>query len=300
MAQRYGGKYSPEADKPEETVPRRGQFDGARVDPAGARANAMFVPAIPLVFTSLNDGAIGLTLGLVAAGLWTGAALLLREGLRAEAAYHARRVARRPAFPRKLAATVLTTLGTGVAVYKSGLMDGDASVLAAGLFGLASGALHLVAFGPDPMRDKGMEGIDTFQQNRVARAVSEAETLLDEMSGAIRRAGNRQLEARVERFQVTARELFRTVEEDPRDLTGARKFLTVYLQGARDATVKFAEIYPRTRDQKTMLDYVALLDDLEQNFAARTRKMLLDDRSDLTIEIDVLRERLKREGVRPD
>lgn len=301
MAERYGGKYSPEAAKADQVeTPKRGQFDGARVDPAGARANAMFVPAIPLVFTSLNDGAIGLTLGLVAAGLWTGAALLLREGLRAEAAYHARRVARRPAFPRKLGATLLTALGTGVAVYKSGLMDGDASVLAAGLFGLAAGALHLVAFGPDPMRDKGMEGIDTFQQDRVARVVGEAETLLADMSDAIRRAGNRQIEARVERFQTTVRELFRTVEEDPRDLTGARKYLTVYLQGARDATVKFADIYPRTRDQKSMLDYLALLDDLEQNFAARTRKMLLDDRSDLTIEIDVLRERLQREGVRLD
>ena len=44
----------------------------------------------------------------------------------------------------------------------------------------------------------------------------------------------------------------------------------------------------------------ALLDDLEQNFSARTRKMLLDDRSDLTVEIDVLRERLQREGVRLD
>ena len=45
-------------------------------------------------------------------------------------------------------------------------------------------------------------------------------------------------------------------------------------------------------------DYVALLDDLDQNFAARTRKSLLDDRSDMTVEIEVLRDRLKREGVR--
>ena len=46
-------------------------------------------------------------------------------------------------------------------------------------------------------------------------------------------------------------------------------------------------------------DYEALLTDLEQNFAARTQKLLLDDRSDLTVEIEVLRERLDREGVHP-
>ncbi|MCE8545393.1 5-bromo-4-chloroindolyl phosphate hydrolysis family protein [Ruegeria pomeroyi] len=299
MAQRYGGKFSPEAEQPSEPAPR-GQFDGARVDPAGARANALFVPAIPLVFTSLNDGAIGLVLGLGAAGLWTGAALLLREGLRAEAAYHARRVARRPAIPRKLFATALTGLGTALAVYKSGMMAGEASILAGVLFGVAASALHLLAFGADPMRDKGMEGVDTFQQDRVARAVGEAERMLSEMSDAIRRAGDRQLDARVERFQTTARELFRTVEEDPRDLTGARKYLTVYLRGARDATIKFADIHARTRDAGARTDYLALLDDLEQNFTARTRKMLLDDRSDLTVEIDVLRDRLQREGVRLD
>ena len=47
-------------------------------------------------------------------------------------------------------------------------------------------------------------------------------------------------------------------------------------------------------------DYLALLDDLEQNFAARNEKLLLEDRGDLNIEIDVLRARLEREGVQLD
>ena len=94
--------------------------------------------------------------------------------------------------------------------------------------------------------------------------------------------------------------MIRTVEEDPRDLTAARKYLGVYLLGARDATVKFADIYSRTQDRQARDDYMALLDDLDQNFAARTQKSLLEDRTDLNIEIDVLRERLSREGVRLD
>ena len=39
------------------------------------------------------------------------------------------------------------------------------------------------------------------------------------------------------------------------------------------------------------------LTDLQHNFAARTDKMLRDDRSDMDIEIKVLRDRLQREGV---
>lgn len=293
MAKRYGGQYSPDDSRsePDQDISRTG-YAGAQVDPVGVRANLMFIPAIPLVFTSLNDGATGLAIGLGAAGAWVLGAWLLREGLRAEVAFNARRVAKRPAIPRKIFSSVLTGVGTALAAYKS-----DPTLVAPLIYGGAAVALHLTAFGLDPLSDKGVEGIDQFQQNRVARAVDEAESYLGAMSDAIRRAGDRRLETRVEQFQTVARDLFRTVEEDPRDLTAARKYLTVYLMGARDATVKFADIYVRSGDAQARTDYETLLDDLEQNFAARNRKMLLEDRSDLTIEIDVLRDRLQREGI---
>ncbi|OSQ52623.1 5-bromo-4-chloroindolyl phosphate hydrolysis family protein [Marivita geojedonensis] len=293
MAQRYGGKYSPDGSSSSENKTPTQNFKGATVDPVGARSNVLFIPPIVLAFTSINDGAIGMGLGLLGAATLLLGAWLLRGGLTAEAAYHARKVARRPGFPRKTAAAVLAGVGVGIAAFSN-----EPGFVAPVIFGLAATALHLGAFGLDPMRDKGMEGIDTFQQDRVARAVDEAEAYLAAMRDAIRRSGDRSMIARVERFETTAKDLFRTVEEDPRDLTGARKYLTVYLMGARDATIKFADVYARTKDSKARSDFESLLDDLEKNFAARTRKMLLDDRSDLTVEIDVLRDRLQREGVR--
>ena len=302
MAQRYGGKYSPDGagdpsavgDTPP-TKTKNTSFRSAQVDPVGARANTMFVPGGVLLILSLNDGATGLALGGIAAALWTGAAFLLREGLRAETAFAARRVARKPALPRKILASVLTGAGAALAAWKA-----EPGIMIAAVYGLAATGLHLATFGLDPLQDKGVEGVDDFQQSRVARAVDEAEAYLDAMRDAALRARDRQLEARVDQFQAVARDMFRTIEEDPRDLTGARKYLTVYLQGARDATIKFADIYARSQDPQARSDYLALLEDLEQNFAARTQKMLLEDRSDLTIEIDVLRDRLQREGVRLD
>lgn len=292
MSKRFSGKYSP--DQTDHTLPR-GTYDRATVDPVGARANVLFIPAIPLVATSLNDGAIALSLALVGAASLTLAAWLLRDGLRAEAAFNARKVARRPALPRKMIATALTGIGAALAVVAHSDSFG---LLSPVLFGLIAAGLHTTAFGIDPLRDKGMEGVDTFQQDRVARVVDQAEDHLKAMTDAMRRAGDRKMEARLERFQTTARDLIRTVEEDPRDLTAARKYLGVYLLGARDATAKFADIYARTKDTQARADYATLLDDLDQNFTARTRKLLLEDRSDLTVEIDVLRERLQREGVR--
>ncbi|MEW9921515.1 5-bromo-4-chloroindolyl phosphate hydrolysis family protein [Marimonas sp. MJW-29] len=294
MAQRYGGKYSP--DGKNDTAPRPAKR--IEVDPAGGRSNIMFIPAIVLVATTISDGALAMTLGLAGAGIWTLSAWLLREGLQAEAAYLSRKVARRPALPRKILAAAGIGIGTALGVLAH--LGSTTEFLAPVLFGLCASALHLAAFGIDPLKDKGMEGIDTFQQDRVARVVDEAEKHLAAMTDAMKRAGDRRAAERLAQFQDTARTLIRTVEEDPRDLTAARKYLGVYLLGARDATIKFADIYSRTKDAEARDHYMALLEDLDHNFAARTQKSLLDDRSDLTVEIDVLRERLSREGVRLD
>ena len=43
-----------------------------------------------------------------------------------------------------------------------------------------------------------------------------------------------------------------------------------------------------------------LLTDLEETFDKKTQKLLLDNNADLTVEIDVLRDRLQREGVHLD
>ncbi|SFE92761.1 5-bromo-4-chloroindolyl phosphate hydrolysis protein [Sulfitobacter brevis] len=294
MAKKFGGQFSPDDTRSPQTTPR-GRVE---VDPVGGRANIMFLPPVVLLATTFSDGAQSLTFGLVGAAVLGLGAWLLREGVVAEAAFHARKVARRPAIPRKILAAAAAGLGTALAVVAH--LEVASDLVAAVLYGLCATALHAVAFGIDPLKNKGMEGIDTFQQDRVARVVDEAEKVLAAMSDAMKRAGDRTAEARLTEFQRTARTLIRTVEEDPRDLTTARKYLSVYLQGARDATIKFADIYSRTQDAKARTDYLALLDDLDTNFAARTQKSLLDDRDDLNIEIDVLRERLSREGVRPN
>ena len=290
MAWHHGGQHSTGGGPgpPRDTV----LHDDRRVHAAGARANLLFGPGVVLAFTSLNEGATGLVVGLAGAAVLTLAAWLTRDGLRAHAAYDARRVARRPALPRKMLGAALTGLGIGIAAHANG--DG---LLACALFALAAAGLHVAAFGPDPLRDKRAAGVDSFQQDRVARVVDEAEAYLDAMRDHVAKLKDRRLEGRVMQFQATARRMIRTVEQDPRDLAGARKFLGVYLMGARDATARFAAHYARTGDATARADFEALLGDLEENFAARTEKMLLDDRSDMEVEIKVLRDRLQREGL---
>ena len=130
--------------------------------------------------------------------------------------------------------------------------------------------------------------------------VARAEDYLNAMTDHIAALKDRRLDTRVAAFVASVRRLIRKVEEDPRDLTGARKYLSVYLIGARDASVKFADFYRHSRDEAARAAFETLLGDLEAQFAAQTSHMLLDDRTDMDIEIKVLRDRLQREGVRPE
>ena len=288
MARRYGGKYSPgataspmETALPASTLPSR----------ALKRSRMLYFTAFAFLIPAFRGTPREMVISLAAGGLVVLAAWLTQEGARAQDAYDARRVARRPAIPRKIFAAVIL----GGALFAGGMVSQSNPVFPA-LFGLLGAVLHLMAFGPDPLRDKGMEGVDAFQTDRVARAVDEAEKYLAGMKDAILRANDRMLEGRVDRFAAAARQLFRTIEGDPGDLTAARKYLSVYLMGARDATVKFADHYAQTRDAKVRADYEALLTDLETTFAERSTALLANSHSDLDVEIQVLRERLKLEA----
>jgi hypothetical protein len=299
MAQRFGGQFSPNGTKP--SAPGPTPEAGPRPNPSlgpppvavktGLRSSLMF--ALPLLFLGpLFGGAPkDLIWSFAAAGLMLASAFLTREGIKAHQAYDARRVARRPAIPRKAFGAVLAGLSLicGSFLWAQGIVYPV-------FFGLIGAALHLGSFGLDPMTDKGAEGIDPFQTERVAKAVDEAEAYLKAMSDAILRAGDRQIEGRVERFAASARGLFRAIEGDPGDLTAARKYLSVYLMGARDATVKFADLYRQNRDAKARADYEALLSDLETTFAEKSRAFLANNNTDLDVEIAVLRDRLKLES----
>jgi hypothetical protein len=296
MSRRFGGSYSPNA-QPDATAdaglrPPASGFVGRKPLRHGAKLNLLYVLALLPVLTAFFQPVAAIATDLVGMGALLLSAWMTRQGILAEDAYDERTLARRPAIPRKIFGAGLMGLGTGLLVF------GGHWVLApAMLIGLIATGLHLAAFGLDPLRDKGLDGLDRPQGDRIARKIDDAEQLLAQLTQAIDRLAEPALQDRVIRFEDTVRALFRHVEADPRDLAPARRYLGVYLQGARDATVQFADLYARNRDPRLRADYLAFLDDLDANFAKRTTALLRDDRTNFDIEIEVLRDRLKQEHV---
>ena len=291
MAQRFGGKYSPNASGTPGATDPAAQPVATSDSGVGLKANLLFALPIPFLIRAFRGDPSALFVCLGSAGLLLLAAWLTREGIKAQMAFDARRVARRPAFPRKLVGAGLT----GAALLL-GTIESHLNPLYPFAFGMLGAFLHIGAFGPDPMKSKGLEGVDSFQTNRVAKAVDEGEGYLAAMKDAILRANDAALEARVDRFTGIARGLFRSIEGNPGDLSAARQYFSIYLMGARDATVKFADLYAHNKSDTARADYEALLTDLETNFAARTKALASDSHTDLDVEIQVLRDRLKLGG----
>jgi hypothetical protein len=297
MGRRYGGRFSPPGSGgPNAAAPPASPLANRRATRTSLRARLLYLFPVPLLFAGLGatmraspiEAAVELA-GF--AGLML-AAWLTNEGIKAEGAFEARTVAKPPAVPRKLLGAALI----GASVFGVGLLSLGQGLLGALVFGAMAAAAHVIAFGPDPLKAKGIVG-DDLTTERVARAIDEAEAVVRDTMTAARSIGDRRLEGRIERLADQAREVFRAIERDPRDLSRARRFLSVYLVGLRDATAKFADFYGRTRDAEARAKYEALLADLETSFGAK-RAALLEDRSgDLEIEIEVLRERLQQDGL---
>lgn len=288
MAKRFSGDFSPDAKTPT-AAPKT-------VKPAkGFRAGLMFYLPLPLLFTAFGamrraeTGAM--VLDLAAFVLLILAAWLLRDGLRAEAEYNARSRASRPALPRKIIAADLAGAGVFLAALSGGMIF-------AIVLGAVVAVLHLIAFGLDPLKSKGLGGADNIDARRAAKVLAEAEDEVKGLQEISSRLKDREVSERLDGFVNSVRAMIRTIEEDPRDLVQARKYLSVYLKGGREAAAKYEALQAKHPAPEARADLISLIDDLSASFTAERAEMLLDDRADLDVEISVLQERLAYE--RPD
>lgn len=311
-AKRFGGQFSPGGDptpdgsRPPAGKPPANKFRGRKANSVDVRALLLFVLPTPLLFAAFGAMTSGSSLGLLTylsayASLMLGA-WLLREGQKAARAYEERAIARAPAFPRKICAAGLA--GVGVALGQlainspGGILAATGAVIQALVFGAVASGAHLLAFGTDPMKSKGVtEQIHQAELHRVTEALDKAEAKLKTIERLAHQLRDREIDDRVTRLNATVRQMIRLVEEDPRDLSRARRYLGVYLKGAQDASQKYADNHERLNDPKLREDYLALLTDLEASFSRGKDTLLLDDRADLEVEIEVLRDRLGQESA---
>ena len=131
----------------------------------------------------------------------------------------------------------------------------------------------------------------------VVAALETARAKLDRIENASKGIRNREFQSRIKSILGSAYLVLDEIENDPRDLRRARKFLNVYLDGAVEVTERYAATYEKTQSGTLEQGFSELLEDMEHVFKEQHDKLLQDDELDLDVQMDVLRQRLRREGV---
>ncbi len=252
------------------------------------------LPILGAVLFSLFRGNLPhLALYAASYALFLAGALLNRRGLHNEAEYQQRRIARTPRLPLKALGAGAVTMATALTAFASGY-----GVLISACFGACAFVGCRFVYGPDPRGNKGVvdtHGLDDTDQ--VVDALDNAQRDIAAIERANRHIRNPELTERLRRIVDEGRHILLLIEENPRDLRRARKFLNVYLEGARRVAEGYARTHRRSPSVELEENFRRVLSTIEDVFREQHQKLLEQDVMDLDVQIEVLAKQLKREGV---
>ncbi len=257
----------------------------------------LFFFPLPLLSASILALASGRLEAMLATGsafaLFVLGALFTRRGLLGSSGAPVLRYDRRPRLSLKNLGAGVTAAATSVAAYFAADHGLPNSIAFAGVSLLA---FHLL-YGLDPLRAPRIPLAGEGADERVRKALAEAEQQILGIERSARAIGNPELRQRLGRIAGQGREILGLIERRPRNLRRARKFLTVYLEGAQQVGAGYAQTHKLADSRELEQNFRTVLVTIEDVFAEQQERLLETDVLDLDIQIEVLTKQLKNEGI---
>lgn len=219
----------------------------------------------------------------------------IERGSREEALNAGRPLSRSPT-PWKL----IGSLAAGGAAAAVSFGSGDDLGLTL-LYGALVAGACVFTYGLDPRADRS--SIEAAAQRAgmkskdVIDALEEAHRKVRGIEDAAQSLHSRELKTRLDRICQQARVILAQLEQDPKNLSRARRFLVTYLDGTRDVVTKYAAQQRDLSETVLAENFRRVLTTIEQVFAEQEEVLKQDDKLDLEVQIEVLETQLKREGV---
>lgn len=264
------------ADLKDPMAPLRGLGRGRRTAPgASLRQLWLFAASAPLGLAAIEHAfvdPVAMLIDLAALGTFWGGHWMLGEGLKGS----------HPRLPLRTGAALVTGLGAAIA------LSARLTPATALLYGGVAAALHLVAFGIDPLHRRA-----TVSHDRTASHLDQARALGAEIDATLRALRDAELTAAGQAFLGSLRRLIAAIQHRPEALPRARPYLGIYLRGARDALRGLADVWESPQRRAARDDVLAFLADLDSAYAAQAEAVEQALHQDMTVEMDVVRDRLK-------
>ncbi len=196
--------------------------------------------------------------------------------------------------PWRLSAAVFNAAATGLVSYL--LVDSYGLLTSVGLMIVAFIGTVLL-YGRDPHYEDHSKGLVGVTSDELIDAFEEAETKIESIEQSAKKINNIELKNRLNSVADNTRGILDIIEEDPKDLRRARKFLKVYLDGAQKVAHKYSGADHLQDNQELETSLTNVLDTIENVIEEQRETLLKDDVLELDVQIEVLQTQLKHEGI---
>lgn len=252
-------------------------------------------PLIPAAFVSLIAGRVGAFAAEAAAFVLYGLAATLARRAYLQPAPPTRR-----RFSRRLRLAKLNTAGllTGIATALVAVLGAGYSLPIAVAFALVALSGFYLAYGVEPwLHGRALDTSDP-ESKLVAEALAEAEGRLIQIEQAATALGNPELRTRLARIATLGRDILAQIAARPSDLRRARRFLTVFLEGAEQVSNGYVRTHSYADSAELEHRFRRVLVTIEDQFDRQRTRLTQAEVLDLDVQIEVLQKQLEHEGIR--
>jgi len=245
----------------------------------------MFISVVKALFSNDYSAFILNGIGFL---MLLGSVTLAQRGFAYSIAYKKAKLAKAPRVPLKTFAAI----GLGVTSFYLSFFAGGKELLPSLFVGILAPVGFWLYYGLDPKKDK-LDNIKGVSAELVLETIREANDKLSQIRKDMEQIHDTQLHQKLTIATQKADTILEVIQEDPKDIRVARKFLIVYIDGIAKVTDAYtqldeSDIVPETREKLSVL-----LDEVEQRFDTELQRLKENNHFDLDVQIDVLKEQIK-------
>ena len=210
------------------------------------------------------------------------------KGFYQESEYIKSILTKAPKVPYK---TIAGFLLGGSTFFTAWVAGGKSFITALFLGGIATLGYYLF-YGFDPKKDK-LDNLGDVSAAFVLETIGEAREKLSNIETHKEAIKDTYLKERLDRALQKANLILETIQEDPKDIRVARKFLIVYIDGIAKVTDTYVGLDEVDIDSQTKERLYTLMEDVDTKFDKELVRLKNNNQFDLDVHIDVLQEQIK-------
>jgi len=227
-------------------------------------------------------------MNIVAFALFFATAKANSIGLEQEYKYYTSTLTKAPKTPYKTIASILL----GISTFFTASIAGYQNILIGLFLGVVATIGYFLYYGFDPRADK-LNNIGDISAEFVLETLATARGKLAQIEDDMRSIKDTRLNSKLRIAIDRAYEILQNIEEDPKDLRVARKFIIVYIDGIKNVTSSYTEMNEDEITLETKERLYSLLSDVEKKFDKELIRLKRNNQFDLDVHIDVLKEQIK-------